>query len=67
MSDCERFGCVYAMKSGCAIEGYLSEDGYLGNKKKHCKHYKVGCIYAECNYCIRIFECKERLDLKDNE
>ena len=58
--DCKSFGCVYAMKNGCSIEGHRSEEGPLNGKKQRCPHYDVMCVNAKCASCIRGGDCRGR-------
>jgi integrase len=50
-SKCKFFACVYAMQSGCAITGWMSEEGLLNGKKTYCYIYDVMCIDAKCKEC----------------
>lgn len=54
---CKKFACVYAIKSGCAISGWMSEEGELNGKKEHCPIYDVMCISAKCKACGRESVC----------
>ena len=48
---CGWFACVYAMKGGCTIQGWTSDEGPLNGKKGHCPIYDVMCISAKCSRC----------------
>lgn len=49
--DCKLFACVYAVREGCAINGWTDKEGPLNGKKAHCPHYDVQCISAKCGCC----------------
>ena len=51
--ECKLFACVYAMKGGCSIDGYMDKEGPLNGNKSRCPHYDVQCISAKCKYCAR--------------
>ena len=50
-TECKWFGCVYAMKDGCSIHGWLDS-----GDTEECRHYKVDCIRFKCEYCRRAGE-----------
>lgn len=50
---CKLFGCVYATRRGCSVDGHVSKEGPLNGTKNHCPHYDVKCINAKCKYCRR--------------
>lgn len=45
------FACVYAVKDGCIIKGWMDKEGALNGKKEHCNIYNVECISAKCKTC----------------
>lgn len=67
-SICKWFACVYAMRGGCIIKGWMSPEGPLNGKKAHCSIYDVMCINAKHASCGHkgINECKIKED-QDNE
>lgn len=36
---CKLFGCVYAIKDGCSIKGYMDKEGPINGTKSYCTHY----------------------------
>ena len=66
---CAMFACVYAVKDGCAIEGYMSNEGKLNGAKKYCNIYKVMCTNAKCRVCSHKGEecCSEEKEVSKNE
>jgi hypothetical protein len=48
---CQLFACVYALKNGCSINGWMDNEGELNGKKCHCNIYDVMCITAKCKAC----------------
>ena len=62
---CEWFACVYAMKDGCTIKGYIDAEGKFDGTKEHCPHYEAMCISAKCSRCghINSSVCKNRKEV----
>jgi hypothetical protein len=57
---CPLFACVYAMKNGCTIKGWMDNEGKLNGKKEYCNIYDVMCTLAKCMACRNksIEDCK---------
>ncbi len=59
---CENFGCVYAMYSGCAIDGGMCEEERKTGEV--CPHYTNLCDFADCKNCVRIKGQSEMCNIK---
>lgn len=54
---CNWFTCIYAMKDGCSIKGYLDEIRDAVEVAYICPYYKLACKRAmSCEVCARKHE-----------